>query len=163
MFYNEMMLLAQQGVIVETERDLEAVQDASFVFNGSQFFAALIAGVVLAFAFQLLFTNLAIAAGISMAGGSSSNDSDKDSNSEGFGTTIKKVGMAVGLGTLISVSLALFIASLLAVKLGLFVAPLSGAIVGLVIWAAFFALMMFFSSKTIGSLLGSVGDKKGNR
>ncbi|MDJ0593965.1 MAG: MFS transporter [Pleurocapsa sp. MO_226.B13] len=156
MFYNEMMLLAQQGVIVETERDLEAVQDASFVFNGPQFFAALIAGVVLAFAFQLLFTNLAIAAGISMAGGSSSNDSDKDSNSEGFGTTIKKVGMAVGLGTLISVSLALFIASLLAVKLGLFVAPLSGAIVGLVIWAAFFALMMFFSSKTIGSLLGSV-------
>ncbi len=151
-----MMLLAQQGVIVETERDLEAVQDASFVFNGPQFFAALIAGVVLAFAFQLLFTNLAIAAGISMAGGSSSNDSDKDSNSEGFGTTIKKVGMAVGLGTLISVSLALFIASLLAVKLGLFVAPLSGAIVGLVIWAAFFALMMFFSSKTIGSLLGSV-------
>ena len=151
-----MMLLAQQGVIVETERDLEAVQNASFVFNGPQFFAALIAGVVLAFAFQLLFTNLAIAAGISMAGGSSSNDSDKDSNSEGFGTTIKKVGMAVGLGTLISVSLALFIASLLAVKLGLFVAPLSGAIVGLVIWAAFFALMMFFSSKTIGSLLGSV-------
>ena len=156
-----MMLLAQQGVIIEREQDLEAIQDASFVFNGPQFFAALIAGVVLAFAFQLLFTNLGIAAGISMAGGSSSSSSsshDRHSHdhSGGIGSTIQKVGMAVGLGTLISVSLSLFIASLLAVKLGLFVAPLSGAIVGLVIWAAFFALMMFFSSRAVGSLLGSV-------
>lgn len=161
MFLNELMSLAQvPPVIVETERDLEAVQDASFVFNGPQFFAALIAGVVLAFAFQLLFTNLGVAAGISMAGGSSSSDSSShhDDNSGGLGSTIKKVGTAVGIGTLLSVSIALFIASFLAVKLGLFVAPLSGAIVGLVIWAAFFALMMFFSSRTIGSLLGSVAN-----
>ncbi|HEY9767669.1 MAG TPA: MFS transporter [Coleofasciculaceae cyanobacterium] len=167
MFYNEMMLLAQQGVIVEPERNLEAIQDTSFIFNGPQFFAALIAGVVLAFAFQLLFTNLGVAAGISMAGGSSNSSSssssshahhDHDDNSGGLGSTIKKIGFALGLGTLISVSLALFIASFLAVKLGLFVAPLSGAIVGLVIWATFFALMMFFSSRAIGSLLGSVAN-----
>lgn len=152
-----MMLLAQQGIIVEGEQDLEAIQDASFVFNGPQFFAALIAGIVLAFALQLLFTNLGVAAGISMAGGSSSDSSDyDDGSSSGFSSTVKKIGMAVGLGTVISVSLALFIASFLAVKLGLFVAPLSGAIVGLVIWAAFFATMMFFSSKAVGSLLGSV-------
>ncbi|WP_019503730.1 hypothetical protein [Pleurocapsa sp. PCC 7319] len=149
------MLFAQ--ILVETEQDLEAIQDASFMFNGPQFFAALLAGVVLAFAFQLLFTNLGVAAGISLAGGSS-NSSQNDDNSGGLGSTIKKVGMAVGLGTLISVTLALFIASLLAVKLGLFVAPLSGAIVGLVIWAAFFALMMLFSSRAIGSLLGSVAN-----
>ncbi|MEM8830868.1 MAG: MFS transporter [Cyanobacteria bacterium P01_G01_bin.19] len=152
MFHNNIMPLAQ--VLVETEPDLEAVQDASFMFNGPQFFAALIAGVVLAFAFQFLFANLGVAAGISLAGGSSSSSHDDDSGS--LGHTIKKIGMAVGLGTLVSVTLALFAASLLAVKLGLFVAPLSGAIVGLVIWATFFALMMFFSSKTFGSLLGSV-------
>ena len=150
-----MLPLAQ--VIVETERDLEAVQDASFVFNSPQFFAALVAGVVLAFAFQLLLTNLGIAAGISMLGaGSSSSSSHHKDDFGSLGSTVKKIGFAVGLGTLVSVSLALFIASLLAVKLGLFVAPLSGAIVGLVIWATFFALMMFFSSKTVGSLLGSV-------
>ena len=155
MFYEPIMPLGQ--VIVETEPDLEAIQDASFVFNGPQFFAALIAGLVLAFAFQLLFTNLGVAAGISLAGGSSSHDSkEHHQDSDSLGTTIKKVGTTVGLGTLISVTLALFIASFLAVKLGLFVAPLSGAIVGLVIWAAFFALMMFFSSRAIGSLLGSV-------
>ena len=159
MFYNGLVLLAQQGVILEGERDLEAVQDASFVFNGPQFFAALVAGVVLAFAFQLLFTNLGVAAGISMAGGSSSSSSSSSHDhhdSDSLGTTIKKIGTAVGLGTLISVSLALFIASFLAVKLGLFVAPLSGIIVGLVIWATFFTLMVAFSSSAIGSLLGSV-------
>ena len=158
MFYNGLVLLAQEGVILERERDLEAVQDASFVFNGPQFFAALVAGVVLAFAFQLLFTNLGIAAGISMAGGSSSSSSsthDHD-HSDSLGHTIKKIGTAVGLATLISVSLALFIASFLAVKLGLFVAPLSGIIVGLVIWATFFTLMVAFSSSALGSLLGSV-------
>ncbi|MEM7594745.1 MAG: MFS transporter, partial [Cyanobacteria bacterium P01_A01_bin.83] len=152
------MLLAQQGIIIEREPDLEAIQDASFINSGPQFFAALIAGLILAFALQLLFTNLGVAAGISMAGGSgssSSSDYDDDS-SDGFGTTIKKVGMMVGIGTLISVTLALFIASFLAVKLGLFVAPLSGAIVGLVIWAAFFASMMLLSSRAVGSLLGSV-------
>ena len=158
MFYNELVLLAQEGIIIERERDLEAVQDASFVFNGPQFFAALVAGVVLAFAFQLLFTNLGIAAGISMAGGSgSSSSSTHDHNqSDSLGHTIKKVGTALGIATLISVSLALFIASFLAVKLGLFVAPLSGIIVGLVIWATFFTLMVAFSSSAIGSLLGSV-------
>ncbi|MDJ0572434.1 MAG: MFS transporter [Pleurocapsa sp. MO_192.B19] len=95
-----------------------------------------------------------------MAGSSSdsASSSSYDDSSGGLGSTIKKVGVAVGLGTLISVTLALFIASLLAVKLGLFVAPLSGAIVGLVIWATFFALMMLFSSRAIGSLLGSVAN-----
>ncbi|MDJ0636856.1 MAG: MFS transporter [Xenococcaceae cyanobacterium MO_188.B29] len=156
MLYNEIMLLGQ--IIVETEPNIEAVQDAAFMFNGPQFFAALIAGVVLAFAFQLLFTNLGVAAGISLAGGSShSSDYDED-NSGGLGSTIKKIGMAVGLGTLISVTLALFAASILAVKLGLFVSPLSGVIVGLVIWATFFSLMILLSSRAIGSLLGSVAN-----
>lgn len=159
MFDIQILLLAQTNI--QTEPNFEAVENASFVFNGPQFFAALLAGVVLAFAFQLLFTNLGVAIGISMAGGSSDSSSPAHSSSHsspGFGSTIKKIGLLVGLGTLISVTLSLFIASLLAVKLGLFASPLSGAIVGLVIWAAFFALMMLLSSQAIGSLLGSVAN-----
>jgi nucleoid DNA-binding protein len=158
-FYYDIMPLAQ--VLVQPEPDIETVQDTAFIFNGPQFFAALIAGVVLAFAFQLLFTNLGVAAGISLAGGKSHSDSsdrDRHDDSQGLGSTIKKIGMAVGLGTLIAVTLSLFIASFLAVKLGLFVSPLSGAIVGLTIWGTFFALMMLFSSRAIGSLLGSVAN-----
>lgn len=149
------MPLAQ--ILVQTEPNIEAAQDASFMFNGPQFFAALIAGVVLAFAFQLLFTNFAVAAGISLAG-SNSNSSQTGDNALELGGTIKKVGIVVGLGTLFSVTLALFIACILAVKLGLFISPFSGAIMGLVIWATFFGLMTLFSSKAIGSLLGSVAN-----
>ena len=158
MFQNIAMLSTKliAQVIINPRPDIEAAQDASFVFNGPQFFAALIAGVVLAFAFQLLLTNLGVAAGISMLGGSSSSSQQYDEDKSGLGHTIKKVGTAVGLGTLISVTIALFAACILAVKLGLFISPLSGAIVGLVIWATFFSLMMWFSSTAIGSLLGSV-------
>ena len=154
MFCSAIISLAQ--IPVGGEQSIEAIQDSSFIFNGPQFFAALVAGVVLALAFQLLFTNLGIAAGISLAGGSSSNSSSNNNDSGGFGSAVKKIGLAIGLGTLISVSLALFIASFLAVKLGLFISPLSGAIVGLVIWGTFFSLMVFFSSSAIGSLLGSI-------
>ena len=153
MFYSGIISLAQ--IPVGGEQSIEAIQDSSFIFNGPQFFAALVAGVVLALAFQLLFTNLGIAAGISLAGGSSSDSSNND-DLGGFGSAVKKIGLAIGLGTLISVSLSLFIASFLAVKLGLFISPLSGAIVGLVIWATFFSLMVSFSSSAIGSLLGSI-------
>lgn len=156
MLDQSIMPLAQ--VLVPTEPNIEAVENTAFMFNGPQFFAALIAGVVLAFAFQLLFTNLGVAAGISLVGRKSHSVSSEYDEDSGFGSTVKKVGTLVGVGTLISVTLALFIASILAVKLGLFVSPVSGAIVGLVIWATFFSLMMLFSSRAIGSLLGSVAN-----
>lgn len=138
---------------IRPEATIQTAEEASFVFSGPQFFTALIAGVVLAFAFQLLFTNLGVAAGFSLAGGSSSNE-QRESNS--FGGTVRKIGLAVGLGTLISVVVSLFIASFLAVKLSLFLSPALGAIIGLVIWATYFTLLVWISSSTVGSLIGSV-------
>ncbi|MBE9118747.1 MFS transporter [Lusitaniella coriacea LEGE 07157] len=135
------------------EANIDTVEDAALMFSGPQFFTALIAGLVLAFAFQLLFTNLGIATGISLAGGSSS---DSSSDSDGIGGTLQKIGLAVGIGTLISVAISLFVACLFAVKLSLFASPFSGAIVGLVIWGTYFSLMVWFSSTTVGSLVGSV-------
>lgn len=128
-------------------------EDAALAFSGPQFFVALVAGVVLAFAFQLLLTNLGVALGISMAGGSSS-DSDKESDS--LGGTIRKIGFALGLATLVSVTLALFFASLFAVKLSLIQSAGLGAIIGLTIWATYFSLLVWFSSTTVGSLIGSI-------
>ncbi|HAJ64871.1 MAG TPA: hypothetical protein DCP31_41225 [Cyanobacteria bacterium UBA8543] len=128
-------------------------EDAALAFSGPQFFMALVAGVVLAFAFQLLLTNLGVALGISLAGGSSS-DSDKESDS--LGGTIRKIGFALGLFTLISVTVALFFAALFAVKLSLIQTAGLGAIVGLTIWATYFSLLVWFSSTTVGSLIGSI-------
>jgi nucleoid DNA-binding protein len=130
----------------------EAMENAAMLFSGPQFFTALIAGVVLAFAFQLLMTNLGVAVGISSLGRSSDSHSS-DSNSS---NSLRQIGVMLGLGTLITVTIALFLAALFAIKLSLFVSPLSGAIMGLVIWGTYFCLMVWMSSTTAGSLVGAV-------
>ncbi|MBN3874316.1 MFS transporter [Nostoc sp. JL33] len=129
---------------------------ASGLFSGPRFFVALISGVILAFAFQLVLTNLSLAAGISYLGHSS--DSDSDSGEAGsLGGSIRKIGTAVGIWTLVTVTIALLIASFLAVKLSLVILdPVLGAILGLVIWGAYFLLLVWVSSTTVGSLIGSV-------
>ena len=130
-------------------------EEAALVFSGPKFFIALIAGVVLAFAFQFVLTNLSVAAGISYLGHKSDGDSE-DRESGSLGGTIRKIGTAVGIWTLVTVTLALLIACFLAVKLTLITDAGLGAIVGLVIWGTYFCLLVWVSSTTVGSLIGSV-------
>ncbi|MGL5194350.1 MAG: MFS transporter, partial [Chroococcales cyanobacterium] len=131
-------------------------EQSSVLFSGPQFFAALVSGVLLAFGFQLLLTNLSVAAGISYMGNTSkSSDSHSDSG-DTLGGTIRKVETAVGVWTLVTVSIALFCAALLAVRLSLMVSVGLGAILGLVIWATYFSILVWVSSTTVGSLVGSV-------
>lgn len=135
---------------------IDTAERAARTFSGPEFLMALLSGVVLAFAFQLLFTNLSVAAGISYLGRKGDdNDKDKDDDSD-LGSTIRKVSNGVGIWTVISVSVAIFFASLLAVKLSLVSSPWLGAILGLVIWGTYFCLLVWVSSTTVGSLVGSV-------
>ncbi|MBD2606365.1 MFS transporter [Scytonema hofmannii FACHB-248] len=128
---------------------------ASVAFAGPRFFVALISGVILAFAIQLVLTNLSVAAGITYLG--HQPDSDSNSNHGTIGGTIRKIGTAVGIWTLVTVTIALLVASFLAVKLSLLtLSPELGAILGLVIWGAYFLLLVWVSSTTVGSLVGSV-------
>ncbi|WP_162160894.1 MFS transporter [Leptolyngbya sp. PCC 6406] len=120
------------------------------LFSSPNFLLAVVVGVVMAFAFQLLFTNLAIAV---IAG---PDRPSKDGDSESLGDTVRGIETKVGLGLLISVSIALFIASFLAVKLSLVGTPGLGAITGISIWAVFFTALTWFSSSALGSLLGSI-------
>jgi uncharacterized protein YfkK (UPF0435 family) len=140
---------------VPVDTTINTPEKAALALSGPKFFVALVAGVVMAFAFQFVLTNLGVALGISMAGGSSSS-SDAHKDSDSLGGTIKKIGFALGLGTLVSVTVALFFASLFAVKLSLIQSAGLGAIVGLVIWAAYFLLLVYFSSSTVGSVVGSI-------
>lgn len=127
------------------------VEETAFLFSGFNFVLALVSGVVMAFAFQLLFTNLAIALIASPDAPSSGN-----SEPEKLGDTIKGIETKVGLAILVSVSLTLFVASFLAVKLSLITSGVLGAITGVVIWSIFFTLLVWFGSTALGSLLGSV-------
>jgi len=119
------------------------------VFSEPNFLLALVVGVVMAFAFQLLFTNLAIA--VIAAPDNSTYNSNADNSHDNVGIQTK-----VGLGLLVSVSIALFAACFLAVKLSLVGSPELGAITGVSIWAVFFTLLAWFGSTTLGSLLGSI-------
>ena len=121
------------------------------LFSSPNFLLAVVIGVVMAFAFQLLFANLAIAVMASPDSPSDHNDGD----SESLGEMVRGIETKVGLGLLISVSIALFVASFLAVKLSLVSSPLLGSIVGVSIWAIFFTLLTWLGSTTLGSLLGS--------
>lgn len=154
--YKTLFWLAQVGV----DRGVDTPEDAALVYSGPRLYFALIAGVLLAFAIQLVLTNLSVAAGISYLGRQSDSDSDANSGandeSSSLGGTIRKIGTAVGIWTLVTVSVALFIACLLAVQLSLIDNAGLGAIVGLVIWAAYFGLLVWVSSTTVGSLVGSV-------
>lgn len=141
-------------VIVQPQ-DISPAQE-SVAFSGPRFFTALISGVILAFAFQLVLTNLSVAAGISYLGRPSDSNSDYGEVSS-LGGTIRKIGTAVGIWTLITVTIALAIACFLAVKMSLVIfSPGLGAILGLVIWGAYFLLLVWVSSTTVGSLVGNV-------
>ncbi|MDF5731754.1 MAG: MFS transporter [Rhizonema sp. PD38] len=132
--------------------ELLTPEEASLVFSGPKFFVALLAGVVMALAFQLLLTNLFIALGVSALGtGSNNNES-----SGGLGETIGKVEGALGVWALITSTIALFGASFLAVKLSLIESTLLGAIIGVVIWSTYFSLVVWLGSKAVGSLLGTL-------
>jgi hypothetical protein len=121
------------------------------IFPGDKFALALVAGVIMAIAFQLLFANLAIAV---IAG--PDNLTDRNDSDENLGDTIRGIETKVGLGLLISVSIALFFASFLAVKISLVASPTIGAIIGVIIWAIFFTLLTWFGSTAVGSLMGSI-------
>ncbi len=143
------LLLAQAPVV---NPRITTPEEAALIFSGPQFFIALISGLVLAFGFQLLLTNLSVAVGISAIG--PINSSRRSSSSSGGSTP--PIATAVGIWTIITVSLALFFGCLLAVKLSLYSSALLGAITGLVVWGTYFCLLFWVSSTTVGSLIGSV-------
>ncbi|MFB2770418.1 MFS transporter [Pelatocladus sp. BLCC-F211] len=125
-------------------------EEATLVFSGPKFLVAFLAGLFMAFAFQLLLTNFSVAIGIS-----SGVDLDAD-ESESLGGAIRKVEAKVGWWALITATIALFSASFLAVKLSFINSAFFGAIIGVVIWSTYFSILMWLGSNAVGSLIGSV-------
>jgi nucleoid DNA-binding protein len=148
--------LTQLIAQIANPSEMETPEAASVLFSGPQFFIALVSGILLAFAIQLLLTNFSVAAGISYLGNLTDPDRNGSDDDEGGGLSVRKITTGVGVWTLISVSIALFFACYLAVQLSLLTTPRLGAIISLVIWAAYFSLLMWFSSTTVGSFIGSV-------
>ena len=133
--------------------------------EGGNFFVCIVAGVLLAIAFQLLLTALSVAAGISAVGNvekkanksdnevSHSHNYDDDDHGMNMG---QKISNGFGAWTMITTSIALFFASLLAVQLGLLGANFVGAALGLVIWASFFIVMTYLEISAVSSMVGGL-------
>ncbi len=133
----------------------------SVVITGPHYWIAWIGGVILAFTIQLVLTNFAAAVGLSFLGRQSDPDADSNSNSSQeintLGGTIRKIGTAVGAGTLVSVTVSLTIACYIAVRLTLIYSNVFlGVAMGLVIWATYFVLLYWLISQGVGSVVGSV-------
>lgn len=147
------LVLAQQTVPVP-------FTNQTFVFSGVNFFIALISGLILAVAFELLLTNLSVAAGLNVLGpikpGGGASKSNKESTSKKVFGTMDTVTNTFGVWTLITASIALFFASWLAVSLSLITNAAIGAVLALVIWGLFYVFMMTFETSVLTSLVGTM-------
>jgi hypothetical protein len=133
----------------------------TLLLEDTNFFVCIVAGVLLALAFQLLLTSLSVAGGITAIGnirkkGNSPSGSDSHSSDDDGMNVGQKVSSGLGAWTMITTSIALFFASLLAVKLGLIGANFIGATLGLVIWATFFMVVTYLEINMISSLVGGL-------
>jgi len=71
MFSNTIALLQFGLTPMIVAQEVVTPEEASLIFSGPKFFVALLSGVVMAFAFQLLLTNFSVAVGISSLGNNS--------------------------------------------------------------------------------------------
>ncbi len=159
-FLTLIFLIVSIGIIHAQTLGVDPVTD---VLATPQFFASLVAGVLLAIGFQVLLTALSVAVGISAVGDvekqvySNKKKSNDDQEDHSDDTPIGvKISTGVGLWTMITASIALFCASLLAVELSLVGNVVIGVTLGLVIWATFFTVMAYLEIKSVSSLLGSL-------
>lgn len=124
--------------------------------TGPQFFIALIAGVLMAFAFQFLLTNLSLAADIS------SGIDPTEGEAQSWGKKVRGLESKFGAWLLFTVNTAVFGACFLAVKLTLIQNLWLAAIISMVIWSAYFLLLLWAGSRTVGSAFSAVGSAAGS-
>ena len=150
MFLNTTILLQTYLLRNQLAPAPTPIAGGDLVFGSGKFLVALLAGVLMTFAFQLLLTNFSVAAGISSKAELADDDTDT------IGRQIRLVEAKVGMWALVTSSIALFSACFLAVKLSLIESALYGAILGVVIWSTYFSVVMWLGSRAVGSLIGSL-------
>jgi len=156
------------GSYAFTNQQLET--DAATI--NSQFFVAIIAGVLLALFFQVILTALSVAMGITMIGNvkqnyvdskvnpsSSTNERDfkfdQDYNSSDTSAGVK-ISTAFGIWSLFTTAISLFGACALALNLSFFGSVASNITVALVIWALFFLILFYLEARIVNTIIGGL-------
>lgn len=118
-----------------------------------QILTALVIGLLTAFAFQFLLTSLGIAIGISALQIRSARSEEPTQKPE---SSVTSISTWAELGILSTVNVVLFAACFLAVKFSQVNQPMLGAIEGIVIWSAYFLLLLWLSSTAVSSCFGLI-------
>lgn len=128
------------------------------------FFAALVAGVLLAIGFQILLTSLSAGFGVSAIGNlddkfhnrdrHSDSHSEHNSDSGKGGSVMVKISNAWGAWMLATASISLFFATWMGVTLSSAAAVWTGVVIGLSIWGAAWAIMMWLDMRMMSNLVG---------
>ncbi len=119
-------------------------------FSASQFLVALASGLLIAFAFQFLLTNLSVALVATPGIGDSNDDTDS------LGDTIRGIETKAGFFILSTITIALGVGTFFAVKLSMVDNAMLGALVGVTIWSAYFSLVVWLGAGAVGSFVGSL-------
>ncbi|MHB9154137.1 MAG: hypothetical protein ACYC5N_00425 [Endomicrobiales bacterium] len=149
------------GFVLPTAAYAQAmvVEPLGGFLNGPRFFVALIAGLVLAVAFQMILTNLSVASGLEMMRSVTSPEKGAPSGggpSAGVGPVARKISSGFGMWAMITASISLFFASWLGVRLSLTNSAAVGAIMGLVIWGVFYIVALSLETTAVSSLVGAM-------
>lgn len=127
-------------------------------------FFSLFAGLIMAFAFQLLLTNLGVAVGLSAAGwaiaakGEPNEDQPivEEQPAADQPSVKLPVSHLLGIGVTLSLASVLFPTAYLATEFSKISQPGLGLIFGLMLWATYLLLLTWISSVTVSSIVGSV-------
>lgn len=135
------------------------------------FFITIIAGVILALAFQFILTAVSVAAGVTAIGnvkksyvkskvhpGNSDNGNENrfdQDHSSGMSMGVK-VTTAFGIWSLVTTCIALFGATALALNINVVETSATNITTALVIWGLFFLILFYLETQIVGSLLGNL-------
>lgn len=158
----EAVVLAQAGVATfPVDQAPPVTQTQQTIVTPSNFWLAIVVGVILAVSFELILTHLSVAAGISSVGPFDRRETEEHRHEEprvhsGIMGKLRKGSSLFGIWTLVTATVSLFFASWLAIGLANTTDAFRGLVLGLSVWALFYIVMTVLEVTALTSLVGSL-------
>ena len=144
---------------------------ADLLIPGASFITALVVGIILAFGFQLILTNLSAAVGLSAmhspleslrkrvtSGGERQQKKQGESEAEPVEEKLRTVNTTFGIWAIITSAISLFFAAWLAVEFSVALTAVAGVTLGLAIWGLFYLITAVLEMTAVSSMVGSLMD-----
>ncbi len=143
---------------------------ADLLIPGASFITALVVGIILAFGFQLILTNLSAAVGLSAmhspleslrkrvgpSGGR--QQQQRQGETEPVEEKLRTVNTTFGIWAVITSAISLFFAAWLAVEFSIALTTVAGITLGLAIWGLFYLITAILEMTAVSSMVGSLMD-----